>query len=128
MQKFARLIQAAHEAGVAAAEAHQPRAMVVGHAKSLFGNEIDRSKPTYVVPGGVCGFAWVNIKPGNCKLANWMKKNKFARPDSYYGGVTVRVAGYGQSMEKKEAYGRAYAEVIQNSGEVKSAYMSSRMD
>jgi fermentation-respiration switch protein FrsA (DUF1100 family) len=81
---------------------------------------------SWVVEGGPCGFAWVNIKPGNCSFANWLKKNKLARSDSYYGGVTVWVSEFGQSMARKEAFAYAFAKVISEAGI--RAYASSRMD
>lgn len=79
----------------------------------------------YYVPDGVCGFAWINIRPGNSKFANFLKKQGLAR-SSYYGGVDVWVSQYNQSMRKKEAYAAAFASVLCENGI--NAYSSSRMD
>lgn len=122
----------AHAAGMAAAAKHEPVAMVVGEADGLS----DRFKPgakLYHVPGGVCGFAWVNVKPGNCGFAKWLTKtSRPGRPDmklgrtSYYGGIDYSVSDFGQSMSTKEAYAHAYASVLNDAGI--RAYAMSRMD
>ena len=78
------------------------------------------------VMDGACGFAWVNIKPGNSAFANWLKKNEHARKDTYYGGVTVWISEYNQSMTRKEAHASAMAKVFQAHGFNASA--ASRMD
>lgn len=105
----------AWNAGVMAAEACNPTPMVV----SEHANPIDDRSPvvrSYTVPQGACGFAWIIIRPGNSKFANWIKKNNLGRTDSYYGGVNIWIGDYGQSFEKKEAHARAMAKVIANSG------------
>lgn len=99
--------------------------MIVGSAIGL-SNTIDPSQPIYHVPQGVCGFAWVNIRPGNSSFARWCTKNSKGRPNSYEGGVNVWVHQFGQSMECKEAYARAFAAVLTEAG-IK-AYAGSRMD
>jgi len=80
----------------------------------------------YFVADGVCGFAWVNVKPGTSKFARWLKATGKARTDSYYGGVTIWVSDFGQSMQKKEIFARALAKRFQAAG-IK-AYAASRMD
>jgi hypothetical protein len=99
--------------------------MVVGHAKGFFGNDIDYSKPTYYVEDGLCGFAWVNIKPANSKFANWLKKQGLARKGTY-GGLSMWIRDYNQSVQKKEAYAHAFAKVLQDAGI--NAYADSRLD
>lgn len=113
---FAAIYREAHEAGHAAAIAATPVPMMVGEAVSLFSNEIDRSKPVHVVPDGVCGFAWVNIKDGRKPFAKWLVKQGHASKDSYYGGVSVWVGAYNQSMQRKEAYAYTFANVLQKHG------------
>jgi hypothetical protein len=90
--------------------------MIVGDAKNIMSDEIDYSKPTHFVSEGVCGFAWVVIKPGTSKFARWLKENKLARRDEYYGGVTVRVSDYNQSYTRKSAYAHAFANVLRDAG------------
>ena len=74
-----------------------------------------------------CGFAWVNITPGNCQMANYLKKNGHARK-SYDRGVDVWNPGGSctQSMDIKEAGAGAFAEVLRKHG-IK-AYARSRAD
>lgn len=116
-----------HAAGLNAGVAVTPTPMLVGTAKSLLSNEIDYTKPTYRVDDGPCGFAYINIYPGNSKLANAYKKLGLARK-AYGGGVTVNVYEFGQSYERKMAYARAYAEKLRElTGEAR-IYPDGRLD
>ena len=112
-------------AGLEAGQKACPTPMIVGQPTTLFGNEIDYSKPTYHVASGVCGFAWVVVRPGNCSFAVWARKAGLAKKD-YYGGVSFWVSDFGQSMERKEAYAHAFANRLSVAG-IK-AYAQSRMD
>lgn len=123
--EFAALYAKAQEAGQAAGNACVPRPMIVGEAKSLFSNEIDYSKPTYFESEGACGFAWVNVRPGNSPFANWLKKNGYARP-AYKGGVEIWISDYNQSIARKEAHAMAMAKVLKDGGI--DAYGDSRLD
>jgi len=125
--KYARLAKKADAAGKAAADAKTPTAMIVGEAKAIFGpgsDDIDYSKPTYVVESGVCGFAWVFVK-GNTGFGRWAKSAGIASK-GYPTGLNIRVSGYGQSYERKMAYAQAYAAVLQEAGI--TAYAEGRLD
>jgi hypothetical protein len=105
----------AYAAGIAAAEATNPTPMVV----SQHANPLDDSSPVtrqYFVPQGACGFAWIIIRPGNSKFANWIKKNHLGRPDSYYGGVNIWIGEHSQSHAKKYAHACAMAKVFNDAG------------
>lgn len=125
-RKNKALYDKAMAAGRAAAEAKVPTPMVVGTPTTPLGNDIDRNKPTYYVAGGVCGFAWVNVRPGNCSFARWLSKNGIGHK-GYYGGweVSAGLVG-GQSMEIKEAWAGAFAAVLRDEGI--DAFAQSRMD
>lgn len=114
-KEFQYLYDNANKAGQEAANALIPRGMVVS------GGGIHE-----FVADGVCGFAWVNIKPGNCAFSNWLKKNNLARSDSYEGGVCIWISDYNQSMQKKEAHAGAFAKVIREAGF--RCYSASRLD
>lgn len=92
-------------------------------------NMMDDSSPvekSWFIPEGPCGFAWVVVKPGNSSFALWCKKHQRASPH-YYGGMNVKwVHEYGQSVQLKEAYARAFAGVLVEAG-IK-AYAGSRLD
>ena len=77
----------AHALGIAAGNACSPTPMVVGTPTTPLGDDIDYSKDTYYVSDGVCGFAWVNIKPARGGFVKFLKDNKIGRKDSYYGGT-----------------------------------------
>lgn len=107
----------AHEAGMEAVENLAVCPMTV----------VDKNTgKSWFVEDGVCGFAWVNVKPGNSRFANWLKKNDLARKDEYYGGVTIWVSEFNQSMQKKEAYARAMSKVFDDAG--LRSYAASRLD
>ncbi len=92
-------------------------------------NPLDDSSPVvkqYFVEDGVCGFAWVNIKPANSAFGRWVKENQLGRPDSYAGGICVWIHDFNQSMQKKETYASAFAGVLRQHNI--TAYASSRMD
>ncbi len=114
--EFTALTTRAHEAGMRAADDHVTVPMVVCTADGV---------PIERVSGGVCGFAWIVVRPGNSPLANYLKKHAGGRKD-YYGGVQVWCPLGTQSMTTKEAYCHAYAEVLRDAGH--KAYSQSRMD
>lgn len=137
--EFAELYARADAAGRKAVAATVPTPMGVQESRLdiIDGKLVDVPVgQTYIVSGGVCGFAWVNIKPGTSTFARWLVKTGKARADSYYGGVVIWGAprgvieaydgGYGQSMTLKEAYSNAFATVLREAGI--RAHASSRMD
>jgi hypothetical protein len=122
---FKQIFDEAWKAGEEAASALIPVGMFVGQPTTMFGNDIDFTKPVDYIPDGVCGFAWVKLRPANSPFANWLKKNGKARK-AYDGGVDIWIGSYNQSMQKKEAHAAAMAESIRSHGI--SAYSMSRMD
>jgi len=130
--QWSRLYAEADAAGRKAANASTPAPMLVGTPKdmmaSLTGGDdggFDEKEPVYYVADGVCGFAWVLIRPGNSSFARWLVKTDKGSA-AYGGGVSIWVSGYGQSMQRKEAYAGAFAKVLQAAGI--TAYSQSRMD
>lgn len=121
---FKKIWAEALAAGREAGERHLPRAMVLEmHSKIL-----DDTSPVverYVVPQGICGFAWVRISPATCSFARWLKKNEQCGI-GYYGGLEYHVREYGQSFEKKLAAAEAIAGVLITHGI--SAHADSRLD
>jgi hypothetical protein len=129
---FRVLIKRADAAGKEAAAKVKLAEYVVGTPNDLMGSMTGRGgggfradRPVYRMSGS-CGFAWINVRPGNSKFANWLKKNQGWRRDSYEGGVAKSVSDYGQVMELKEAYAQAFAATLREAG-VK-AYAASRLD
>ena len=124
---FKEVFDEAHRLGQIAAADHTPTPMVVQEHT----NQLDDNSPVkqqWIVGGGVCGFAWVIIKPGNCAAANYAKKHCGASKH-YYGGVSIWVGEYGQSMELKQAYARAFADhLAKHLGDKVTVYAGSRMD
>jgi len=119
------------EAEAAAAQAFAdaiPTPMVVVTPKNMMdslmggdGGGLDETKPIYDVPEGVCGFGWVNLKPANSRLANYIRAMGKGRTDSYMGGLhiplyTMSGVPSSQSMARNEAAARAYAKVLTEAG------------
>lgn len=121
---FQRLYDQAHLAGLAAGRAAIPDPMFVqGQGRDENGAPIVINYPP--VLDGVCGFAWVTIRPGTSSFARWLVKNGYGR-SAYGGGVQVWVGYFNQSLTRKEAYASAFAKVLQEAGI--TAYSGSRID
>jgi hypothetical protein len=81
--------------------------------------------PTERVDGGACGFAWVNVRPGNCSFAKWLVAKGLTRR-SYYGRVKIWISDHGQSWERKVAHADAMAKAFRDAGI--NAYSGSCLD
>ena len=100
----------------------------------------DRAKPdanAWYVADGLCGFAWVNVKPATNRVAKALVEHATARDfgtrkDSYYGGVTVWVGVGNQSHARKCAAADAFARVIEQwaerTGEPVRVWVGDRLD
>ena len=81
-----------------------------------------------VIEDGVCGFAWVNVRPATSALARYLKDVGLARK-SYYGGIEVSMGRFfaSQSLARNEAAADAFAKVLRQAG-YDRVYSNSRMD
>jgi hypothetical protein len=120
--KFREVFQKAATAGRVAGENAIPEPMMVIEP----GTNPHVPKAMWHVSEGACGFAWVNVSPGNTPFANWLKKNNLARK-SFRGGVEIWISDFNQSVERKDACARAMAEVFRDELGV-SAFAGSRLD
>lgn len=111
--EFDALVREARVAAQAAGEAVEIAPSIVGTAIGL-SDVIDTTKPMYYDTAGVCGFAWVEVRPGSCSFARWLVKMGFASA-AYRGGVRIRMSGFGQSYERKMAAAQAFAGVLKDS-------------
>jgi hypothetical protein len=111
--EFEALLSVAHEKGLAAGQAINPRP-IAGNPKG----------PFYHCNEGLCGFAYVTLTKGNSSFALWAKKQGYFRKG--YKSTTMSVSDFNQSVERKEAYAHAYAQVLRNAGI--DCYASSRLD
>lgn len=133
-----QLFNKAVREGQKACDGATPEPMVVAqHA-----NPMDDNSPIekeWFVPDGPCGFAWINIKaktPANRKFVSELKKcgllssdinsRKVWTKDSYYGGFTYWVHAGNQSIARKEAFARAFVDVLKDAG-IDARWMS-RLD
>jgi hypothetical protein len=132
LEQFQELCDRADAAGREAVTNLQVVPMVVGSETGFMSGKIDYSKPTYFVEDGVCGFAWVDVFP-EYKGNTWLGKEerrilKAAGFKEKYGSkaYSLSISDFNQSMQKKEAYARAFAKVLCESG-IK-CYSCSRLD
>jgi hypothetical protein len=123
--QFEAAFAKAAAAGKAAGEALKPRPMIV---QEMLGMS-PIVKQEWFEPEGMCGFAWVNVSPGNSPFANWLKKNGLARK-AYEGGVDIWISDFNQSVERKEACAQAMAKVLKEElgSNGLSIYPASRLD
>lgn len=119
VQRIQQLVNQAHAAGLDAMRARIPNPMVV---KDMQSNQ------SWFVPGGVCGFAWINLygirknsKLGKAFIGTGFKKNDYEKCLQFW------VHDGGQSMELKESYAYAFTKVIREQGGF-DAMHGSRMD
>ena len=117
------LYESAHAAGNAAVESTIVRPMIVRWCDPL--SYTGEAVQEYVVDDGVCGFANVIVKPANSAFAKYLKDNHGAYK-SYYGGISLSISAFNQSLQKKEAYAKAFTDVLVNAGI--NAHYESRMD
>ena len=122
-RECARIYKEAHQAGLEAGKAVKTKPYLVGTAVGL-SDEIDYSKKTYVLDD-LCGFAYVEISPARGAFVTYLKNHNIGYK-GYYGGYQVSVREFGQSITRKEAYARAFAEVLKQYG-INAGY-SSRLD
>ena len=113
----AQLLEDAHTAGIKAGEEIIPTPMVVTNEDLSF---VD------VVNDGLCGFAWINIKPARGSFVNYLKTFEVGSVNTYSGGYEIWVSHFGQSVTRKEAYAKAFAKVLRDYGI--NAIYGSRLD
>jgi hypothetical protein len=128
--KFAQILwkaayDEAWEAGMQAGRDATPTPMVVRQHANQFddGSAVVQS---WHVPDGVCGFAWVVIRPARGPFITWCRANGVGRLDSYAGGWSIWIDEHGQSMTRKIAHAQTMAEKLRGFGV--AAYSQSRMD
>lgn len=121
----------ASEAAEAAVKACRPTPMIVGSPTTPFGNEIDETKETWFVEGGVCGFASVIIKPARGKFVTLLKSRNVGRK-SYYAGYDVSSWEFAPSIRRDQSYERACAAASAAAKVLNSygidAYVDARID
>lgn len=113
---YEKAVKAAEES-VKAMQAPVP--MVVQEHANMLDDNSPVVKQYAPAMGGVCGFSWVVVRPGNCSFANWLKKTSKARYDEYYRGVIVHGEDNkynGQSMDTKAAWTSGFNRVISDAG------------
>lgn len=105
-----------------------PQAMVVYETAGL--TDIPKKNGnSWYVSEGVCGFAWIVIKPATSSFAKWLIKNKIGYKN-YYGGwvipMSYLIPNMTQSMERAESAARCCAKFLRDQNI--NAYAESRMD
>lgn len=112
-----RIYDEASAAGKKAGDSAYVRPMVVSDTDT---------KQTYFIEDGVCGFAEVHIETARGAFVKWCKENDLGWK-AYRGGYDLQIdGGYNQSMQRKEAFCAAFAQVLNSYGI--DAWMTSRMD
>lgn len=113
-RRFEDIYERAHECGMLAGtigfETATPMVVVSRHPGA------DDSGPVVKewgpIAGGVCGFAWVDVRDRS--FCNWLKRT--GRSSSARSSKAIWVTEFGQSMAAKEAYAEAFAMVLEKHG------------
>ena len=121
----------ASEAAEAAVKACRPTPIIVGSPSTPLGNDVDPTQQTWFVEGGVCGFAWVVIRPARGTIVAELKKRKIGGAH-YGGGYSFSSWQLAPSIRQDQSYERAVAaargavEVLKKYGV--NAYVDARID
>lgn len=86
----------------------------------------DKTGEFWIEREGPCGFAWVNVKPGNSRFARWLVKTGKAQK-AYYGGVDIWISDYNQSYIRKKCHADNLARLLRENLDIK-ATSHSRLD
>lgn len=130
--EFRKLCDKADVEGRAAVAEVVTRAVLIYQETYPFSGEMDKTKPSYTLDDFPCGFSWILVYPankGNTRLGKEERKlleSVGFRKNDYEKTYRLWVSDFNQSMQKKEAYARAYAKVLSAAGF--RAYSGSRMD
>lgn len=126
-EEYQRIWNKAMDEGQKAGYEAIPQPMVVQQHENML-NDASPVTEEWIVSDGVCGFAWVNIRPATHSFVRWLKKTGLLRQDakSYYGGVDIWIGDHNQSMTRKEAHAVAMARVFTEAGI--PAHPMSRLD
>jgi hypothetical protein len=116
--KFQADFEDAHAVAVLAGNAANPTPMAVYNPAS---------GATHVVSDGVCGFAYVTIRPRNCKLARFAVDHYCWRSNSWHKRIELSVQDFGQSLARKEAFAEAFAKRMHELGHTEVSW-DSRID
>lgn len=122
---FQKIYDEAYKAGMEAGEKCNPTPMIVQQHKNM-ADDNSPIEQQWMVKGGVCGFAWINVKPATQAFAKWLKYKEIVKGVAYEGGYSIWVHEFGQSMEQKIAFASAFAEVL--SRYRINCYVGSRLD
>lgn len=107
--KFTSDFDMAMAAGAKAAREIVPEAMHIS------GADADGVRRCWAVPEGVCGYAYITVRPANSSFGRWLVKEGHARK-AYGGGLTISISDYNQSMARKAAHAKAAAEFLTAQG------------
>lgn len=114
LELYQKIYEDAHKSGIEAVKKASivPMTVMSGSQK-------------WFIEDGVCGFAWVKVMPANSKFARFLVQKGVAKK-AYDGGVNMWIGDFNQSLQKKEVYARAFANVLKKHGV--NAYADSRID
>ena len=92
---------------------------VVFYEADLLDRPIGKS---YYEAEGVCGFAGVEVRPASyagkkdCEFVRYCRSNKIGYYSDYNKCWYIPCHEYGQSMQRKEAFAEAFAQVLKENG------------
>lgn len=100
------ILQEAHLAGLYAGNTANPTPYQIVNGDNQVIDSLD---------DGLCGFAWITIRPARGKLVAYLKKRQWGS-NGWNGGWEIWVSHFNQSYERKYAYAKAFAETLRTHG------------
>ena len=104
--EFIAIYYEAYAAGMKAGQEAIPTPMVVSGGVP---GEVEKN---YYISEGMCGFAWVTIRPSYGKFASWLKAMGYGSYSAYDRAVLIWCHEFNQSVTRKEAFAEAFADVL----------------
>lgn len=121
---FRAIYDEADKAGREEVEQLYIQPMIVNEHSNML-DDASPIKQSYYVADGVCGFAWVTVKPANSGFAKFLR-NVMGCHLAYGGGMQLWIGQYNQSYQKKIAYADKFATILRDHGI--NAYADGRLD
>lgn len=84
-----------------------------GSAKTIFDTEIDPDEPSWVEDEGLCGFAWVTIRPARGEFVKYLKSRGIGHKNYTGSGWTINTTTHDQSFERNEAWANSFCATLE---------------
>lgn len=74
---------------------------------------IDPDQPSWVENEGLCGFAWVTIRPARGEFVKYLKSRGIGHKNYSGSGWTINTTTLEQSFERNEAWANTFCAILE---------------